>query len=460
MLKYSDKMLKRIIFILVTFLVFTNTQAQQLEVQVGSGTSTNSFVPLRSASRYSMTQSVYDIKQSIEMPCSITSLSYYCSNNSATRNIEIYMAESDISNFAAKGNALPEKDFKKVFAGSFEFVKDKWNQIVLDSAFDFKREGNLVIAFRDITGSTASYVYFQGSSVTQSALYYYNSSTPGTFDNFSTANTYSTSYHPNIKLTYVPMAGFCGKVSELKATATENSAVLSWNEGWSAIGYTVYYKKQSEETYTEVTTPTNSVTITDLDPASTYSYYVVSTCESNISEQSSEFTFKTACLPTELPIEISFDDMEAQLSNPQVPTVPCWDFIASSNHPYISDDYAVSMENSMRFANNSYFILPFFKEDINTVQLQAKIYSTSANYGISVGVISDPSDVSTFEEVKTINVYAANTWTDIIVNMREYNNDGHYIAIKGNNNYVYVDDIVVKLRDNCEPPVKIEISEV
>ena len=95
----------------------------------------------------------------------------------------------------------------------------------------------------------------------------------------------------------IKVAPSCLKPTDLAANASTTSAELSWTANSGETAWTVYYKKTSDENYTEVANVTaNPYTLSGLTAATNYQYYVVANCSADdASEPSATFTFATAC---------------------------------------------------------------------------------------------------------------------------------------------------------------------
>jgi hypothetical protein len=90
-------------------------------------------------------------------------------------------------------------------------------------------------------------------------------------------------------------------------STTSTQATFTWidqvNTSWI-----LYYKAEGETEYSNVLISTNPYTLTDLEPATTYTAYLVSNCEGVESATTPIITFSTNCLPvTEFPITEGFE---------------------------------------------------------------------------------------------------------------------------------------------------------
>lgn len=124
----------------------------------------------------------------------------------------------------------------------------------------------------------------------------------------------------------------CLKPTNLMASnITTNTANLSWTANSGESVWTIFYKKTTDENYTEVSNVTdNPHTLPGLSEATDYQFYVVAKCSStDISDPSSVKTFSTACEAiSTFPVTYTFETADGFPSNASAPTTnqlgACW----------------------------------------------------------------------------------------------------------------------------------------
>ena len=164
------------------------------------------------------------------------------------------------------------------------------------------------------------------------------------------------------------------------------------------------------------------------------------------------FTTHPAPIVTELPYMQNFD---ISVIPPELPYD--WTSIVQSTgtsayvDTYASTTYAHSQPNCARLYNASdgsaslMLVSPILDDAINPNSLRVKFWarSSASSYLVSVGVINDPTDPTTYQEVQSISL--TTTLTEYIVELTTYTGTGHYIAFKhglgGTSRTVYLDDI-------------------
>jgi len=108
-----------------------------------------------------------------------------------------------------------------------------------------------------------------------------------------------------------------------------------------------------------------------------------------------------------------------------------------------------SPPNCVRFYNPTdintiaMLIAPPLANTIPTNNVRVKLWGKGTNYSIKVGVMTDPTDASTFTEIETLTF--ASAWAPYQVSLGSYTGTGKFIAFKHANNStaqsIYIDDV-------------------
>ena len=196
------------------------------EVTIGSGSSTNAYLPTYAYYNYSLTEQIYTAAE-IGQAGTITSISFKVGNSkSTTRNIDVYLKHTTKTAFTSKTGweALSTSD--KVYSGNVTFNASGWTTITLSTPFVYNGTSNLIVGVDDNTGSYVSsssnspkfYVY---STSANRALRIYNDNT-----NYNPASpsSYSGSYVTSNNQIVLGMNGTGGgsQVNTYTITATAN----------------------------------------------------------------------------------------------------------------------------------------------------------------------------------------------------------------------------------------------
>ena len=276
-------------------------------------------------------------------------------------------------------------------------------------------------------------------------------------------------------------ANDCGQPNNLTATdIATDGATLNWNETGNASSWFVYYRVAgSAGEYNEVNVNgTPSVTIYGLTSNTEYEFYVVANCGATQSIPSNTATFHTGCDPiTELPFIENFET--GLFSTSQDTYITCWSRLTSNNdhYAYIGNGswYAHGGDHYLDFhyTPNCFdiAIMPELGEDFDASDMLVTFYACHTNYGyatlgtLEIGVMTDPSDTSSFVVVDTIDISGLSgyTYAEQIVSLINYSGNGKYIAFRVSNSDgcgYYIDDITLDLRPACMSPVNLSATDV
>ena len=261
---------------------------------------------------------------------------------------------------------------------------------------------------------------------------------------------------------------------------TSSTADVTWDLG-DASSYIVEYGPHGF-TLGEgeiITVTDNQATLTELTPSSLYDVYVKSLCGGGTESVNMFVMFQTACVGiTTLPQFWNFDDnLTAGTTTYPLPT--CWDRIVTSTstvqypYAYNSTTYAHSGTRSLYFTNsysNSLAILPNIDREVLDLQdLQLSFYarcSTVSSYvRLDVGVMTDPTDDSTFTLIQTIPVTTSYTSDPYVVSFTNYSGTGAYIAFRNTSistssasNSYYIDDVTLEEVPACSKALYLTAS--
>ncbi|MBR3725372.1 MAG: fibronectin type III domain-containing protein, partial [Bacteroidales bacterium] len=210
-----------------------------------------------------------------------------------------------------------------------------------------------------------------------------------------------------------------------------------------------------------VSTTDTLITLTGFAPDSYYDVYVCAVCGADDKSESRKVTGHTRCTyisHDELPYTYGFEDASAG-SNAAINF--CWrkgtDGL-STQDPYTTTS-ARSGNWCLYFSNSnsarSWVVTPAFEDDISDLQISFGIRSGSTSYSksVTIGVMVDPDDISTFTPVGTYTTGPrTDNWDSTTFYMNNYQGDGHYIAfLAEHNEYFSLDDIEINITPSCAP---------
>jgi len=224
------------------------------DVTIGSGTSTNAYLPTYAYYKYSLTEQIYTASE-IGGAGTITKVAFKVSNaKSTTRTVDLYLKHTTKSAFSSKTGWETLSSSDKVYSGSVTFNASGWTTITLTTPFVYNGTSNLVIGMDDNTGSYVSsssnspqfYVY---STSANRALRIYSDNT-----NYNPASptSYSGTYITSNNQVMLTMSGGGTTVNNYTITATANPTAGGTVTGAGTYqeGSTVTLKATAKSGYT------------------------------------------------------------------------------------------------------------------------------------------------------------------------------------------------------------------
>ncbi len=274
----------------------------------------------------------------------------------------------------------------------------------------------------------------------------------------------------------------CPAVIDLTVSNTVgDSATLTWSDTASNTLWTVEYGTSGFAlgTGTIITANDTSLLLTGLSINTAYDVYVTPVCAGNVPGVAFT-TFRTDCGTIGvLPYFEDFESHNIGSTSLQPPYcgIPCWHRLDNSTQNHLgyvgnSSQWPAGGRSGTKFLYY-YFpptgttygdwaisVLPPVDtalHPVNTLQLSfwAKMDNTSASGDIVVGVMTDPTDDSTFVPVDTVTVSGI-IYNVKTVDLSAYNGTGAYIALRLTRNpsaisYYFIDDILIERIPSCQP---------
>jgi hypothetical protein len=257
---------------------------------------------------------------------------------------------------------------------------------------------------------------------------------------------------------------------------TLNDAEISWTSDSQINAWWLYWKESSATNYDStyiIGTPT--YTFTSLLPNTSYDIYVITECNDGLSTPSDVYSFRTNCENiSSLPWSDSFDTYGTGINI--FPS--CWTKIntySGLNVPYITTNTFTntyySTPGSLYFLANfpSYNLAATPEFDplisINILSASFMYYNKNDADKLIIGVMTDPTDISTFDSVTTVTTTTTQTWEQKNINFQSYQGIGRYIAFKNECNnpntgsaYAYIDNLIIDVA--CQSPSNITITNI
>ena len=258
-------------------------------------------LPIKTYYNYSISQQIYTAEQlGLEENGEISAISFYqYTNNKYTRDIEIYMLNTDKESFEDEIDWVNVTDDDLVFQGEYTLNK-AWCKFDLDNSFTYTG-GNVLLCVVDNTGYYEEESYFAvDSTEAYQAIWFYTDDFEIDVDTLIEyeRGDYLEPCVNHIKLYYELAFEAALEAPELEAEATSHTEIaLTWNEVEGAENYDVYYYNLKI-----ATTETTEYVVEDLEPLTEYCFSVVAVNEDGASEHSDEVCAETLDLPITAPV--------------------------------------------------------------------------------------------------------------------------------------------------------------
>lgn len=430
-------------------------------IVVNNGTGTGYYVPF-----YGSNTNSANVKSQFIVPSSeladvvnqhITQLTfhtdtYYSSASFPDGVFKVYLAPTTMTEFASS-TPVDWTTLTEVYSGSLSISNNQMD-VILSVPYLYTG-GNLLVAFDETTMSSAgAFISWLGVTTENYPALSYN-----------TTYYYRRQFLPKMTVTYNTAMATCSVPTNLVVAASFNSATLTWTAGNEETDWNVQYKATSTSEWSEVIAVENTpiCTINGLSEATEYDVRIQANCGSTASSWLTD-SFTTECGAVSIPYSYDFSDITVG-SNTAFPT--CWTRINDSGnanydyYPFVTGNSKLLKFVASATANapvNQIAVMPEITADINTLRMSFKAYlNTGSEKTLSIGVMTDPNDASTFTKVVDVVVRNTNTSTFYPISLEGYQGNGHYIAFKcnklssGSDCYILIDNIEVETVPTVTP---------
>ena len=279
-------------------------------------------------------------------------------------------------------------------------------------------------------------------------------------------NTASAAYYWFVDEVDVHVAPSCNRpMSVAVSSVTATSADVHIADTTGVMHYRLYFNNGT--TVDSVDIYDTTYTATTLQPSSTYTLSVRSICEAGDITSAVSTSFNTICGQMGLPV---FYDPNNYATGSSTPLPNCWTRTNNATGTTNYYPYIYSSSTNAHTGNNTlyyYFstssgyandeVMAFPEIDVanfpmNTTEVIFWAKSSVASKPFMVGVMTDPTDVSTFVAIDTIIL--TTTCSEYSVLLNNYTGTGAYVALRGvmdgtSSYYIYVDDIYIGVMSHC-----------
>jgi len=433
------------------------------ELQIGNGTTTNSYIPSYSTYENGYTQQLFTASE-MGGAATITSISFDMAAVSQQRHFKIYLMHTTANDLST--GWIPASTAQQKFSGNHTFTTG-WNTFDFSTPFNYNGTDNLLLIVIDENDSwTSGNSWHVHDAFAGSTRYTYQDNTPYSISTTPSATGTVLSVRNN-----VIFGGNCDSTATCFApnmfvdNITENSADVIWVAGYDESSWELEYALYGDSVWTPVNNVTGgTVTIDQLTSNTHYSVRMRSDCGGGDYSTWTMTDFRTECSVITVPFTENFDNMGT--GSAAYPS--CWtrhnDYSTSTNYPNVSSSYHYSGNASLYFycSTSTYnmAILPPVDptvDPLGNLMLSFMMRSTSSiTSQIIVGVMTDPNEISTFIPIDTVNNSATGIFELMEIPLNSYTGDAAYVAMKlvnSSSTYsVYIDDVVLDVIPTCMKP--------
>ena len=447
-------------------------------VEFSTGTRTTTGVFVNSSWGNTVCQSIYTADELLEAgmhagPIYGVTLGYSAAG-SYTKEISIFMGSTTEETYANSSSMIQPSTMTHVYGPVVRpatAASAGWQYYEFDTVFVWDGVSNIVLTtFVNQSGSSQSSSGFYGWSTQDTAtrtVYRYRDSNPYTYDGAPTegSNGGTSSYRPSVsfRISGCLQSLNCAAPAIAVTSLSGTEVTLSWIPGADETSWSVDYRLAEDSVFTVLASNVTetSYTIQNLSPNTSYVFRVVNTCTDG--DFPAMISVTTPCVAMTLPFAENFESFNTGSS---AAFDSCWykNSTYSSGYPYVSTSYAHSGTKGMYFYGYSatsatWLVLPTMALPVRNLELSFWEYKTSTTYGtVEIGVITDPTDLSTFTPVTTVTPTSTSVWQQFNINFLNYNGPDGRIAFvdRTSDGYsFYIDDIEVGRYSSCPRPQNI-----
>ncbi|HPJ63768.1 fibronectin type III domain-containing protein, partial [Lentimicrobium sp.] len=458
--------MRKLFTLLIVLFLWAGSSWGQVDVQIGSGTTTTTYLPIYSCYNYSYSQQIYlgsELQNAGGGVGTINKIRFYYASGGTTfanwSDWTVYLGNTTKTVFANTTDWEPYENLTQVFTGTITPVTGSWVEITLTTPYNYTG-GNLIVAVDENSPNyscTASWRSFASGS-NRGILYYSDGTNP------DPASPPAANYGPNASISQIQfnMAAYvpttppnCATLVSPADAATNVpvGATLNWASGGGApTGYKLYFGAGSLPG-----TPVDLGLVTTYDPAgdmdysTTYYWKVVPYNDNGDATDCATWSFTTGPDPT-----VTVFPFTEGFEGATFPPYGWSQITVSGTSPWIMS--TTSPHSGLQCARAPWasaggeHLLITPPLDLTTVDYRLKFWlkgSSSAGTDLEVQIATNNSSASNF--TTTLATYIAGTnmptvWTEQIIDLSAYE-DIQYIAFRliDDDGYAfYIDDVTIE----------------
>ncbi len=428
---------------------------------ITNGGTTNSYLPTYIYYGHSYTQQIYlDAEIGTGMD-TITAISFYASSSVSSRNIDLYLGNTDQSSFSSTGNYIPVDSLSLVYTGTFS--GNGWITLNFTTPFVRTAGRNLVVAMDDNTGNWVSSISFAATSASNRSIYFYQDGTDINPASPSASSSSVVSYVNQIKLNpascHIPE---CNSPVVMIAGTEGTQVNLVWNNEPGRT-YTIEYLRENTTNWVvfDSTNTTGACSVTGLLSGYSYTFRVSFDCDGDLLSGTAQS--RAVCAPVALPYTEDFENQSGLYSR------NCWYTGSTNLGSTYPNPIVVNLEGNpnklLLLYNGAYVILPEMDAPLNQLQIRFNFVQGGNNVRLIMGVMDDPTaPISTIHPIDTLirSNYDTSAYAYVVYPLDGISDTTGHLAFWDafNDNYSFLDNIVVEYIPNCTNASDVVASNV
>lgn len=403
----------------------------------------------------------------------LNSLSLHCGTANSNRNVAIYLMTVEEETLTHLVNVT--SDALKVYDGVVP-VTVGWITIPFFYDYYFDGTSNLLVVIHDKTnayGANSPNEFFCMNEPTGNTVFVAKNDNIG-INPMAAANFNGTIYHFRHQIVF---GDVCDTVPDCVAPSlnitniTAFSANLEFQPGAQEDAWRVEYRKSYDSVWTVMDTVFASpCIISALQPNTRYLVRIRPICSDPLEHWTTR-TFATDCGQYfDIPLPISFEENLVSEEGSNFPN--CWyrySYNGNSKASVVTDIVrAHGGEHFLHFpamqGGTTYVALPEIAASVPIDSLQADFYLSHSGSGtFEIGVMSEPSDTTTFVPVGEIIPNTFGAYEKIVYPLSNYTGVGRHIAFRmtgGAGDGILLDDLTLDYSQGCYVPQYVQIVNV
>ena len=435
---------------------------------VTDGGTTYNYLPTQQFYNYSYTQQLYLASELVGID-SIAHIAFQVADGyeASQRNVTLYLGNTSKSLFANTSDYVAASALTQVYTGTIGGTG--WIDIALSNVFVRNADSNLVVVVDDNTGSyTSTISWVATSTATQRALYYYHDNGDITPAAPSANNQGAVNYVNQISIAGPSCATpDCATPIIFVSNVSTNQIDITWNAETGST-YEVAYTLAGDNNWTvsDATNTTGISSITGLTPSADWTIRVRVDCNGDTLVATRMVS--TACGAAALPLTEDFQMQEYGNFSRSCWTVGTTNLGTTYPYPRVTSLQGATENKLCLFYNGGYLILPKVDAPLDELQIRFKLTQGGDNVRFLMGLIENPTmPISAMTVLDTlIRSRIDTTMATVNITYSFENIDpadtGKYICFWDafNDNYSFLDDIVVEYVPQCTPVTGLTVTNV